>query len=101
VEIVQVVSFLEEASRSSRNAIALLTQAMILATGSIILIVSALGLSRSIEDLVSSIRVVGSVSLAARRPRRQETHSVETRRGAGLEFKNSIPDSCIETRFDP
>jgi signal transduction histidine kinase len=66
VEIVQVVAFLEEASRSSRNAIALLTLAMILATGPVILIVSALGVSRPIEDLVSSIRVVASGDLSAR-----------------------------------
>ena len=66
VQVLQREPFLEEAASSLRQSIVLLTAAMVLATCAVILLVTRYSVSRPIEELVRSLRGVGSGGFESR-----------------------------------
>ena len=68
VQVLQLESFIDEAARAARNSIATITGVMILATAIVILLVTRVSVGRPIEQLVRSLREVGSGDLRARAP---------------------------------
>ncbi|HET9481207.1 MAG TPA: ATP-binding protein [Candidatus Polarisedimenticolia bacterium] len=72
VQVIQLLSFVEEDAAASRNAVVALTGVLILATAGVILVVTRLSVGRPIEDLVRSFREVGSGDLSARVPVRRD-----------------------------
>ncbi|HEU4401292.1 MAG TPA: ATP-binding protein [Candidatus Polarisedimenticolia bacterium] len=71
VQVLELESFIEEAARTSRNSTAALTAVMILATGVVIFVVSRHSVGRPIEELVTSLREVGSGDPISRVPVRR------------------------------
>jgi two-component system, NtrC family, sensor kinase len=68
VQILQLESFVDEAARTARDFIIALTALMILATSVVILVVTRHSVGRPVEELVRSLREVGSGDLRARIP---------------------------------
>ena len=72
VEILHLESFIQEASRASRDAVMVLTAVMMLATTGIILVITRVSVARPIEALVRRFREVGAGLLSARVPVRED-----------------------------
>ena len=72
VEVFQLESFIEEDARASRQAIAVLTAAMILAVGVVLFFVTRINVTRPIEELGRSFRDVGSGDFRSRVPVRRK-----------------------------
>jgi len=66
VQVLQTESFTEKIDRISRNSIAAVSIVMILAMGAVILLVTHLSVGRPVEELVRSLREVGSGELRSR-----------------------------------
>ncbi|HEX9428102.1 MAG TPA: ATP-binding protein [Candidatus Polarisedimenticolia bacterium] len=66
VQVLQLESFVEQAAQASRRSFVTLTAVMIAATGVVVLFVTRFTVGRPIEDLVRSLREVGSGDLRAR-----------------------------------
>jgi signal transduction histidine kinase len=68
LQVIQLESFIDEDTRVTRTATLRMAAVMVLATGAILLVVTRLTVTRSLEVLVSSFRGVGSGDLKARVP---------------------------------
>ena len=68
LEVVLLESFIDEDSRGSRNFTILLAAVTIGVTGTIVLVVTRLTVTRSVSELARSFREVGSGDLSARVP---------------------------------
>ncbi len=66
VQVLQLESFIDQAARVSRRSFITLTAVMIAATGVVVFFVTRFTVGRPIEDLVRSLREVGSGDLRAR-----------------------------------
>jgi len=71
LQLLQLESYIEEDARASRNSIATLTALMILITTGIVLLVTRVGVARTVADLARSFREVGSGDLQALVPERR------------------------------